>query len=254
MRLDGYRVLVSGAASGIGLAVCQRFVAEGASVALVDVAQEALDAAADGLEGRASPGAVVTRYVADVSDELAATEAVARAARDMEGLDGVVNCAGIDLTGGVEATTVADWDRLFAVNLRGPFLLCRAALPHLRHSSRPSIVNVASGAGLLPVANRSAYCASKAGLVMFSKALALEAAPVRVNAVCPGAIDTPLLRTSYEGAEDPASALQAIRDRYALREIGDASDVANAALYLISSESSFVTGTALAVDGGRTFH
>lgn len=254
MRLDGYRVLVSGAASGIGLAVCQRFVAEGASVAMVDVADGALESAGGALRATAPNGTKVTRYVADVADEQAATGAVERAAADLGGLDGVVNCAGIDLTGTVDDTTVADWDRLFAVNLRGPFVLCRAALPHLRRSTKPSIVNVSSGAGLRPVANRSGYCASKAGLVMFSKALALEAAPVRVNAVCPGAIDTPLLRTSYEGAEDPAGALQAIRDRYALRRVGHAADVANAALYLMSSESSFVTGTALAVDGGRTFH
>src|SRR5690606_10723513 len=156
--------------------------------------------------------------------------------------------------GRVEDTAVESWDRLFAVNLRGPFLLCRAALPHLRRVEKAAIVNVASGAGLLPVADRSGYCASKAALVMFGKALALEAAPVRVNSVCPGAIDTPLLATSYEGAPDPDATLAAIRARYALKRIGEAHEVADAVLFLMGSESSYVTGAALAVDGGRTFH
>jgi len=116
-------------------------------------------------------------------------------------------------------------------------------------------VNIASAAALKPVAGRTGYCASKAGLVMLGKALAMEAAPeVRVNSVCPGAIDTPLLRGSYENDENPGAVLQAITDRYLMRRIGDVDEVADAVLYLTSDESTFVTGTALAVDGGRTFH
>lgn len=249
MRLRGRRILISGAASGIGLAVARRFAEEGAAVGMVDVDEEGLRTAAAGLDER-----TFWRCL-DVSDEQAVGAVVTDLVGKLGGLDGLVNAAGVDLPSAVEGTSVEDWDRLFGVNLKGPFLLCRAALPHLRDSGNATIVNISSGAGLQPIAGRSGYCASKAGLIMFGKALAMEAAPeVRVNSVCPGAVDTPLMRSSYEGADDPDGALRAIRERYLLRRIGTPEELADAVLYLSSSESSFVTGVSLAVDGGRTFH
>jgi NAD(P)-dependent dehydrogenase (short-subunit alcohol dehydrogenase family) len=133
---------------------------------------------------------------------------------------------------------------------------CRAALPFMRRAGGGCIVNVASAAGLSPLAGRSAYCASKAGVIMFGKALAIELAAdgIRVNAVCPGAIDTPLLRSSWENADDPERELENIRQRYALRRIADAAEVAEAILFLCGPASSYITGTALAVDGGRSYH
>jgi NAD(P)-dependent dehydrogenase (short-subunit alcohol dehydrogenase family) len=182
--------------------------------------------------------------------------AVARAVEALGGLDGMVNSAGIDLLRPFEAMTSEEWSRVLAVNLTGPVLVCHAALPSLKRAGRGTIVNIASGAALRPLEQRTAYCAAKAGLVMFGKALAMDLAAdgIRVNAICPGIIDTPLFRASFEGASDPQAELDRILDRYLVKRPGHPEDIAYAALYLTSHESSFVTGAALAVDGGRTFH
>jgi NAD(P)-dependent dehydrogenase (short-subunit alcohol dehydrogenase family) len=248
----GRRFVISGGASGIGLAVARLAQQRGARVALLDRDVAALAAAVRHL----GEGPDVVALTCDVADANAVNHAIAEAAERMDGVDALVNSAGIDLLTPLEAMQDADWARVLAINLTGPMLLCRAALPHLRRAGGGTIVNVSSGAGLSPLPNRTAYCAAKAGVIMFGKALAIEAAPdgIRVNAVCPGAIDTPLFRTSYENAPDPAAALEAIRQRYALRRIAAPEEVAEAVLYLSSAASSYVTGTALAVDGGRTFH
>jgi NAD(P)-dependent dehydrogenase (short-subunit alcohol dehydrogenase family) len=145
---------------------------------------------------------------------------------------------------------------VLAVNLTGPCLVCQAALPALRAAGRGTIVNIASAAALRPLGQRTAYCAAKAGLVMFGKALAMDLAPydIRVNSVCPGIIDTPLFRASFEGAENPVEELARILDRYVIKRAGQPDDIAEAALYLTSDASAFVTGSSLAVDGGRSFH
>ncbi len=246
----GQRFVISGGASGIGLAVARLALQRGARVALLDRDAEARAAAARSL------GEDAMALDCDVADAGAVGRAVAEAAGRLGGIDALVNSAGIDLLASLDDMQEADWARVLAVNLTGPMLLCRAVLPHLRRAGGGTIVNVSSGAGLSPLPERTAYCAAKAGVIMFGKALAIEAAPdgIRVNAVCPGAIDTPLFRTSYENAPDPAAALESIRQRYALRRIARPDEVAEAVLYLSSTASSYVTGTALAVDGGRTFH
>jgi NAD(P)-dependent dehydrogenase (short-subunit alcohol dehydrogenase family) len=194
--------------------------------------------------------------VCDVAEPEAVKAAVEQGATWLGGIDALVNSAGIDLRTPLEQVDDADWARMLAVNLTGPMLVCRAALPHLRGAGGGTIVNVSSGAGLSPLLHRTAYCAAKAGVIMFGKALAIEAAAdgIRVNAVCPGAVDTPLFRTSYEGSEDPERDLEAIRQRYALKRVAAPEEIAEAVLYLSSPASSYITGTALAVDGGRTFH
>jgi NAD(P)-dependent dehydrogenase (short-subunit alcohol dehydrogenase family) len=244
MRLAGRRVLITGAASGIGRATAELFAQEGAALALVD------RHAAGG-----EAGGHVT-LTADVADESAVRRVVAEAVSALGGLDGVVNSAGVDLLSPLGDTGPADWAHVLAVNLTGPYLVCRAALPALRAAGGGTIVNVASGAALRPLPNRTAYCASKAGLVMFGKSLAIEAAAdnVRVNAVCPGIVDTPMFRASVERAADPEAELERIKDRYVIRRVAEPIEIARAVLYLTSAESSFVTGAALAVDGGRTFH
>ncbi|RAH97817.1 short-chain dehydrogenase [Acuticoccus sediminis] len=235
-RLEGRRILVTGGASGIGLATVERFRAEGAGVAVID------------LKG---PGVLA----ADLRSAEATREAVTAAAGALGGLDGLVNAVGIDLLTPFGDMTDAEWDDVMAVNLTGPMRVCRYALPHMS-AAGGTIVNVASAAGLSPLARRAAYCSSKAGLIMLGKTLAKELAPagIRVNTVCPGAVDTPLFRTSYENDADPGAALEAIRDRYALHRVAEPHELADAILYLTSDESSYVTGTAFAVDGGRTFH
>ncbi len=247
MRLHGRRILVTGAASGIGLAIARLFRSEGAAVAMLDRDEAAL--------GKARVDGAST-LVCDVADERQVRAAVAQAATTLGGLDGVVNSAGIDLMRPFERMTSAEWAAIMAVDLTGPMLVCHAALPAMKQAGRGTIVNIASGAALRPLEQRTAYCAAKAGLVMFGKTLAVDLAAyhIRVNAICPGIIDTPLFRSSWEGAADPEGELAKILDRYVIRRPGEPEEIAQAALYLTSDESSFVTGAALAVDGGRTFH
>jgi NAD(P)-dependent dehydrogenase (short-subunit alcohol dehydrogenase family) len=247
-RLAGRRVLVTGAASGIGLATCELFRAEGAKVAMLDLDELPLVRAAERL------GAPWRS--ADVADGAAVADAVPSLAGSLGGLDGIVNAAGIDLQKAFADMSAAEWARVLAVDLTGPVQVCRAALPALERAGRGTIVNIASGAALRPLEHRTAYCAAKAGLVMFSKTLAIELAAlnVRVNAICPGIIDTPMFRASYERALDPEATFATIMERYVIRRVGDPADIAYAALYLTSEESAYVTGSALAVDGGRTFH
>jgi NAD(P)-dependent dehydrogenase (short-subunit alcohol dehydrogenase family) len=249
--LAGRRILITGAANGIGLASVTRFVAEGASVAALDRDEKALAA----LRCR-SDGASIHAASADVAEPAQIAAAVADCAAAMGGLDGVVNAAGIDLVADIETMALAEWNRVLAVNLTGPMLVMRAAFPHLRKAGGGTIVNVSSGAGLSPLKHRTAYCASKAGLQMASKALAMEAAAfgIRVNTICPGAVETGLFRSSIESATDPDAAYETVRARYALQRIAAPEEIAAAILWLTSTESSYVTGIAMAVDGGRTFH
>jgi NAD(P)-dependent dehydrogenase (short-subunit alcohol dehydrogenase family) len=245
------RILITGAANGIGLASVARFLAEGATVAALDRDETALAAMC-----RRFAGAPIHAVTADVAVAASVAQAVDAAANASGGLDGVVNSAGIDLVADIETMTAADWSRVLAVNLTGPMLVMQAAFPHLRAAGGGTIVNVSSAAGLSPLKHRTAYCASKAGLQMASKALAMEAAEfgIRVNAVCPGAVETGLFRTGVDAAPDPGAAYEAVRARYALQRIAAPDEIAAAILWLTSRESSYVTGIALAVDGGRTFH
>lgn len=245
MRLRDRRVLVTGAASGIGLAVARLFTQEGARVAMLDRD-----------EARLSKVGGAVSLVCDVADERRVRASVAEAASALGGLDGVVNCAGVDLMRPFEEMTTEEWTRVLTIDLTGPMLVCHAAVPLMKRAGRGTIVNVASGAGLRPLEHRTAYCTAKAGLVMFGKTLAMDLAPygIRVNAICPGIIDTPMFRGSWEGAPDPQAELAKILDRYLIKRTGQPEEIAYAALYLTSEESSFVTGAALAVDGGRTFH
>jgi NAD(P)-dependent dehydrogenase (short-subunit alcohol dehydrogenase family) len=247
-RLGGRKVLVTGAAAGIGRACVELFLAEGASVAMLDRDRAGLERANAEL---AAP-ARLTSIALDIADREAVSAGVSRAASALGGLDGLVNSAGIDLHQPFEETDWAAWDEIMTVNLIGAMLVCHAALEPMKASGKAAIVNIASGAGLRPIADRVAYCASKAGLVMATKALALDLARygIRANAVCPGAVDTELFRQSLGGG----ATIEEVRQRYAMKRIGSVSEVAAAVLFLLSDESSFVTGAALAVDGGRVFH
>jgi NAD(P)-dependent dehydrogenase (short-subunit alcohol dehydrogenase family) len=244
VRLAGRRVLITGAASGIGRACAELFAGEGAALALLDRNDHGLS------DFDAIP------CPADVTAVAAVGTAVAAAVAGLGGLDGVVNCAGKDMLGRLTEVSPEAWAEIINVNLTGSANVCRAAIPSLRAAGTGTIVNVASGAGLFPLPDRTAYCAAKAGLVMFSKSLAMEVADsgIRVNAVCPGAIDTPMLAGSYQDAPDPAAEKAMIQQRYLLRRFGEASEIAAAILFLSSAEASYITGTAMAVDGGRTFY
>jgi NAD(P)-dependent dehydrogenase (short-subunit alcohol dehydrogenase family) len=249
--LTGRRILITGAAKGIGLATTVRFIGEGARIAALDRDEVALVA----LAGRFDRNQLHPAKT-DVADPASVAAAVAESAAALGGLDGIVNAAGIDLVADIEAMALSDWSRVLAVNLTGPMLVMQAAFAHLRAAGGGTIVNVSSGAGLSPLKHRTAYCASKAGLQMASKALAMEAAEfgIRVNTVCPGAVETELFRSGIDASPDPQAAYEAVRARYALQRVAAPEEIAAAILWLTSAESSYVTGTAIAVDGGRTFH
>lgn len=244
------RVVIVGAASGIGLACARRAVAEGAQVALLDRDDVGLARA------YAELGSHAQTFTVDVIDGEALKTALTAAVDALGGLDSVMYCAGIDLEAPLAALDTAAWERSLAVNLTGPMLTVQALLPALKACGQATVVIVTSAAAILPVAGRSGYCAAKAGATMLAKALAMELAPdgIRVNAICPGAVDTPLLRLSWEDKPDPEAALAAIAQRYALKRIASPEEIAAAVWWLSSDESSYVTGVALAVDGGRTFH
>jgi NAD(P)-dependent dehydrogenase (short-subunit alcohol dehydrogenase family) len=234
---------LTGGASGIGKATAELFRREGAELAILDRTEGPLKEVAAALA--AHP------FVVDVTDEDQVRNAVNAAAEALGGLDGVANVAGVGKPGLFRDMTLEDWNRVLSINLTGPFLVCRAALPFLERQERAAIVNVSSGSALLPVSLAIAsYVASKAGLIAFSKALAYELAPkIRVNVVCPGAVDTPILPDSLrKTANNPETS------PYALKRIADPLEIANGLLFLMSDEASFVTGVTLAVDGGRTFH
>ncbi|GAB5468454.1 MAG: SDR family NAD(P)-dependent oxidoreductase [Rhodospirillales bacterium] len=253
MRLAGRRIAITGAASGIGRATAQLFRSEGAAVALLDRNVALLKATAREL-GEGS-GPEVFHAEVEMADGASVEAAVSDAAEALGGLDGLVASAAIDLVKPFEAMSAADWDSIMTVNLSGPFHLCRAAVPFLRRAGGGTVVQISSGAGLRPLESRTAYCASKAGLVMFAKALAVDLAPeIRVNAICPGIVETPLFRQSIDEAPDPGAEMAKVLDRYLIRKPGRPLDIAEAALFLSSDAAAHITGIALPVDGGRAFH
>lgn len=245
MRLKGRRIIITGAGSGIGLATARLFSAEGAKLGLLDLN---IDAAHD---LAASPGNFATEL--NVSDEQAVHSAVEQAAQAMGGIDGVVNAAGIISLGPLASTELDSWQRQIDVNMTGPFLLCRAALPWLQQFQGSTIVNIASAQALSPAGASCGYAASKAGLLNFTKAIALELAPdIRANAICPGMVDTPMVSGVNQSANKPDAT--PTLGNYPLGRMAQPEEIAQAILYLTSEESSYVTGTAHAVDGGRSMH
>jgi NAD(P)-dependent dehydrogenase (short-subunit alcohol dehydrogenase family) len=248
MRLTSRRILVTGAASGIGRATAELFAREGAKVALLDRDADALQAVA------AATGGVAV--VADLLDEAGLKLAIDKAADALGGLDGVINAAGIANVDSFAETTGDTFRRVVGINLTGTFLVCRFAAPWLQKEARATIVNIASGQALLPSSNSTAYGASKAGVVTLTKSLAIELAPkIRVNSIAPGVVETPMT-TGADGCFSTFTdeQMKQLKDRYALKRSAAPLEIANTLLFLTSDESSFITGALLAVDGGRTFH
>jgi len=245
-RLAGRRILITGAASGIGAATARLFAGEGAALALLDVQATLLAEIATDIGASAIP--------VDLCDAAATTAAVNAAATALGGLDGVINCAGVTASHPLGEWTLEAWAKVIDTNLTAPFLVCQAALPHLRQAGTATIVTIASGTGLLPTGpGVSTYAASKAGVIALMKAYAGELAPaIRVNSIAPGIVDTPMVSHVLGGYDNPDDA--PFVQQYALKRVARPEEIARACLFLTSEESSFVTGTVLAVDGGRTFH
>lgn len=247
-RLAGRKILITGAGSGIGRETAELIAREGATLALVD-----RDAAAAEATARSAGG---TAYGLDVTDAAEVERIVARAARDMDGIDGILNSAGILTMASIDDLGVEEFRRVLDVNILGTFNVCKAALPFLRKAGETgdaSIVNIASAQALLPSLTGSAYAASKAGVMMFSKSIAKELAPaIRVNVVCPGATATPM--TDSGVAPDDIAGREALASVYAMKRLCEPDQIASGILFLMSREASAVTGVALAIDNGRTYH
>ena len=247
-RVAGKRALVTGASSGIGAAVAERLVREGARVLLSDVREDACRARAAALDAEAC--------ALDVADEDAWAATMARIADDWGGLDILVNNAGVlPEVATLEDTALDDWRRVLAVNLDGAFLGVKHAIPVMkaREHGQAAIVNIASVFGLVGAPIIGAYGASKFGVVGLSRAAALECAylhyPIRVNAVCPGYIRTPMTEAVGHNFGFDAE-LGRLARASPMGRMGAPAEIAAAVLYLASDEAAFVTGTELVVDGG----
>lgn len=247
MRFAGQSVIVTGGASGIGRATALLFAAEGARVVVADVQRTQGETTVAEIL-RASGNACF--IYCDVSQEHEVEQMVTKTLEVFGGIDILFLNAGIGLAKDIANTTPDEWDRVLGVNVRGVYLCSRYALPYLRQRGGGSIVIDASANGVLAEAELGAYCASKGALLALTRSMALDYARdnIRVNCVCPGYIDTPINAGYFAtpGAREKAARLHPIG------RIGQPQDVANAVLFLASSEASFITGAALAVDGGLT--
>ena len=237
----GQLAVVTGAASGIGAACVRALTSQGAVVIGVDLLDPEDDRwladAAVHLSCNVSVEAEVTTLSAEV--------------RRRGGADVLVNCAGVGSTTNTVNTDAETWDRVFAVNARGTFLMCRALLPHMIEVGRGSIVNIASVAGLVGLRDRAAYCASKGAVIALTRAIAVDhvASGVRCNTVCPGTIDSPWVRRLVD---DAGVSLDELRSRQPMGRLGTPEEIASTVAFLASPRSSFTTGAVITVDGGLT--
>jgi NAD(P)-dependent dehydrogenase (short-subunit alcohol dehydrogenase family) len=242
-RLDGKKALVTGGASGIGEAVCRVFSQAGASVIVADINKIQSDTLAAELGD-------ATSVSCDITNE----DAVRDLFTAVDRLDILVNCAGIGLVGGVEETSLEDFQRLFRVNVDGTFLVTRYAVPHLK-ASGGSIVNIGSVAGLIGVRKRFAYCATKGAIVAMTRQLAVDyPTEFRVNCICPGTVDSPFVEAYLEKyhKHEKDAVRQQLNQRQPIGRLGKPTEIAHLALYLASDEAAFTTGSLITIDGGWT--
>lgn len=247
-RLSGKVALVTGAGSGIGRAIAISFAEEGARVALVGRRRLPLEetAAEIGENAIAIPG--------DMSKKEDIERVVREAVSHFGHLHVLVSNAAALIAGTAESHSEAEWDETYNTNVKGLWLLSRAALPHMRKAGKGSIINISSVVGLVAAKNRVAYSSSKGAVTVMTKAMALDHAheQIRVNCICPGIVDTELVAQFINNAPDPEAARKQRVALHPLGRFGQPEDIAHAAVYLASDESAWVTGIALPVDGGYT--
>lgn len=251
-RLRGQVALVTGATSGIGAAIARRFVAEGAQVAVIGRDTGRGESAARAIDAEAGPGGRAAFFAADVTDDAAVAHMVQAVRQHFGALDIVVNNAGLSVPGSIVQTTPAQWADVLRLNLTSAYLVSHHALPLLIAGGRGSVIHIASEAGLKGLQDRAAYCAAKAGLVGLTKAMAVDHARdgIRVNCICPGTIETPMVARLIDEHPQPAAMREAFLQRRLTPFLGTPEDVAEAALYLALPGNRYVTGAVLAVDGG----
>lgn len=250
-RLQGRVALITGGGTGIGRAIALAFGREGAKVAVFGRRAAVLDAVARELEDAGAHGKA---FVGDVTDAKQFEAAVAGISSSFGPVNVLVNNAGVLSVSTVESISEDDWDRVMQTNLKGPFLTSRAVLPSMRQAKGGSIVNVGSVLGLVAMKDRAAYCASKGGLTLLTKAMALDHAHenIRVNCICPSLVETGLTQDLFAADEAGQKARKARLATLPLGRFGRPADVAELAIFLASEESSWLTGSAIPLDGGLT--
>ncbi len=245
-RLKGKTAVVTGGASGIGAGICNEFAAQGARTVIADINEEGGQSVARQISARGQEAMAVK---VDVTDPQRIADVVAGIEQRLSSIDILVNCAGWNSLKPAPDYTLEDWQKIRKLNLDGPWHMCKAIMPLMIRNRHGKIVNISSGSGILAQPNMSAYGTAKSGLVGMTKALAVDLAgyQINVNCICPATVATPLVMT-----ETP----QAYRDfqvgRIPLGRLGTVSDIAKAALFLASSDSDWITGAILPVDGGLT--
>lgn len=249
MRLENKKAIVTGGAGGIGRATALAFAAEGAQVAVVDLREEAALAVVE--EIRAAGGTAVA-IAADVSNEDDIQRIIATTVAEFGGVNVVFNNAGIIRRTTAVETTAEEWDRVFGVNVKSIFLMCKHVVPIMAENGGGSIVNTGSGWGLKGGGQAISYCASKGAVVNMTRALAIDHGPqgIRVNSVNPGDVNTGMLLEEARQLSQDANAFLAESADRPLGRMGQPSEIAAAVVWLASDDSSYVTGSALVVDGG----
>jgi 2-keto-3-deoxy-L-fuconate dehydrogenase len=243
--LEGKIALVTGAGSGIGAAIATVFAEAGAQVWVADINEGAAIDTVSAIAKAKGEARGIGLNVADEGSAAAVAEKVGR-------LDILVNNAGVGHVGTMTQTTGADMDRLYAVNVRGVFNVTKAFLPGMLARKAGNIINLASIGGVVGIRDRLAYCTTKFAVVGLTKSMALDHAldGIRVNCICPGRVETPFVSARLKEYPDPEKAYREMAATQALGRMGSPQEIAHAALYLASEESSFVTGTAFLIDGG----
>lgn len=250
MRLEGKVALVTGGGKGIGRAICFAFAREGAQVAVADLD---LPAAAEVASRAEDWGGAAVALEVDVARGAEVAVAVERTVERFGRLDVLVNSAGIACNGDAVETDEEQWDRLLDVNLKGTWLCCKHAIPRMLEHGGGVVINLGSIASFVGLAKNAAYNASKGGVLMLTKNLAVDFAPrIRAHVLCPAMILTPLLEAYMDTLPDRQAYLRSVEAATPLGRLGSPEEVAQAAVFLASEESSYLTGAALVVDGGYT--
>ena len=248
-RLANKVAVVTGGGSGIGRAIALAFAREGARVTVTGRREDKL---AGTVAAIGATGGSALAVKCDVTKAKDALRTIAETEQAFSRVDILVNNAGMLSVSTIETLSEDDWDRVMATNVKGPFLMSRAVLPALRRAGGGSIVNVGSILGLVAMKDRAAYCASKGGLTMLTKAMALDHArdKIRVNCICPSIVETELVRGLFSESEEGRNLREARLATLPIRRFGNPEDVAELAIYLASDQSSWMTGTAIPLDGG----
>jgi NAD(P)-dependent dehydrogenase (short-subunit alcohol dehydrogenase family) len=249
MRLDNHVALITGGAKGIGAGIAERFMDAGAAVVILDID----GAGARHMAARLCAHGRALSFEGDVSNEEHVRAAVDHTIAELGRLDILVNNAGIEVPGTMPEYSSAQWDRQLGVNLKGAFLLAKYAIPHMRGRGG-AIVNISSVHAFASYAGNAAYDASKAGLLALTRTLALDhgGEGIRVNAICPGYIDTPMTEEWLASVPDREATMRQVLSFHPLGRIGTPRDIAEAALFLASDAASFISGASLVVDGAMT--